>query len=487
MECNKDEAIRAMDIAKRKVTENDYTGAKTFAVKAQNLYPELDGLKQVLMLIDVYISAGNKINGGEPDWYGVLGVDPLADDGVVKKQYRKLALLLHPDKNKCEGAEGAFKLILEAWSLLSDKVKRIAFDQKRRVVMVKEVKPRKSRKQKQEPKEPKQATKRQKQQAKEPKQPAKKQKQPPKEPKQPKQPAKQQKQPAKQQEQQQQPPKEPKQEANQQQQSPMQPKQEANEQNEPPKQPRQPANQQEQRPKQPKQEANEEQQSPMQPKQEANEQNEPPKQPRQPANQQEQRPKQPKQEANEEQQSPMQPKQEANGQQEPPKQPKQPPLPKQPANQQEQRPNQQKQQPSPQKQQQRQPSSKASRNGRGRSNKPTSKVSTFWTKCNICETQHEYIRVYYLNKKVICRSCHGSFKATEIDKTQQATKDASCGRDSLSRKASSNVANQAEERVVVEESEDKDEEAAREITNSDFKVEERARKKLKTNGSCRGK
>lgn len=174
MECNKDEAIRAMDIAKRKVTENDYTGAKTFAVKAQNLYPELDGLKQVLMLIDVYISAGNKINGGEPDWYGVLGVDPLADDGVVKKQYRKLALLLHPDKNKCEGAEGAFKLILEAWSLLSDKVKRIAFDQKRRVVMVKEVKPRKSRKQKQEPKEPKQATKRQKQQAKEPKQPAKK-------------------------------------------------------------------------------------------------------------------------------------------------------------------------------------------------------------------------------------------------------------------------------------------------------------------------
>ncbi|KAF2541697.1 hypothetical protein F2Q68_00029509 [Brassica cretica] len=425
MECNKDEAIRAMDIAKRKVTENDYTGAKTFAVKAQNLYPELDGLKQVLMLIDVYISAGNKINGGEPDWYGVLGVDPLADDGVVKKQYRKLALLLHPDKNKCEGAEGAFKLILEAWSLLSDKVKRIAFDQKRRVVMVKEVKPRKGRKQKQEPKEPKQATKRQKQPAKEPKQPAKKQKQPPKEPKQPKQPAKQQKQPPKQQEQ-------------------------------PPKQQQQP-------PKEPKQEANQQQQSPMQPKQEANEQQQPPKQP--------------KQEANEEQQSPMQPKQEANGQQEPPKQP---PRPKQPANQQEQRPNQQKQQ-------QRQPSSKASRNGRGRSNKPTPKVSNFWTKCNICETQHEYIRVYYLNKKVICRSCHGSFKATEIEKTQEATKDASCGRDSLSRKASSNVANQAEERVVVEESEDKDEEAAREITNSDFKVEERARKKLKTNGSCRGK
>lgn len=110
----------------------------------------------------------------------------------------------------------------------------------------------------------------------------------------------------------------------------------------------------------------------------------------------------------------------------------------------------------------------------------------------MCETQQAYIRVYYLNKNVKCPSCNASFKATEIEKTQQATeestKDASCGRDSLSRKASSDVVNQAEERVVVEEREDKDEEAAREIANSDFKVEERARKKLKTDGSsCRGK
>ncbi|XWS22777.1 hypothetical protein CRYUN_Cryun29cG0065500 [Craigia yunnanensis] len=39
--------------------------------------------------------------------------------------------MLHPDKNKSVGADGAFKLIFEAWSLLSDKVKRVAYDQKR--------------------------------------------------------------------------------------------------------------------------------------------------------------------------------------------------------------------------------------------------------------------------------------------------------------------------------------------------------------------
>ena len=61
----------------------------------------------------------------------ILGVNPYADDEGVGKQYRKLALMLHPDKNKSIGADGAFKLISKAWNLLSDKAKRVAYDQKR--------------------------------------------------------------------------------------------------------------------------------------------------------------------------------------------------------------------------------------------------------------------------------------------------------------------------------------------------------------------
>ncbi|XP_010431643.1 PREDICTED: dnaJ homolog subfamily B member 12-like [Camelina sativa] len=120
MESNKDEARRAIDIAEKKISANDYDGAKKLVNKAQRLYPQLEGLKQVLMTIDVYISASNKTNG-ESDWYGVLGVDPLADDEAVKKRYKKLALLLHPDKNRFHGAEGAFKLVSQACNLLSDK------------------------------------------------------------------------------------------------------------------------------------------------------------------------------------------------------------------------------------------------------------------------------------------------------------------------------------------------------------------------------
>ncbi|XP_077227787.1 uncharacterized protein LOC143860840 [Tasmannia lanceolata] len=132
MECNRDEAVRAKDIAERKFMAKDIANAKKFALKAHNLFPGLEGISQMLATLDVYLSAENKING-ETDWYAVLDVHATADDEMVKKQYRKLALMLHPDKNKSIGADGAFKLLSEAWSVLSDKGRRLAYDQKRNV------------------------------------------------------------------------------------------------------------------------------------------------------------------------------------------------------------------------------------------------------------------------------------------------------------------------------------------------------------------
>lgn len=130
MECNRDEALRAKEIAERKITTRDFAGAKKFALKAQTLFPGLEGISQMHATLDIYLAAENKING-EPDFYGILGVSPLADDKTVRGHYRNLALSLHPDKNKCIGADGAFKHISEAWSLLSDKARRKAYDQKR--------------------------------------------------------------------------------------------------------------------------------------------------------------------------------------------------------------------------------------------------------------------------------------------------------------------------------------------------------------------
>uniref|UniRef100_A0A7C9E752 J domain-containing protein n=1 Tax=Opuntia streptacantha TaxID=393608 RepID=A0A7C9E752_OPUST len=133
MECNKEEASRAKAIAERKMQDKDFVGAHKFASKAQQLYPDTENIAQMICVCNVHRSAENKILGNDLDWYSILQIEHTADDGPIKKQYRKLALLLHPDKNKFPGAESAFKLITEAQKVLLDRDKRLCFDMKRRI------------------------------------------------------------------------------------------------------------------------------------------------------------------------------------------------------------------------------------------------------------------------------------------------------------------------------------------------------------------
>ncbi|KAA3468606.1 Chaperone DnaJ [Gossypium australe] len=130
MECNKEEAIRARGIAEHKMKNDDFEGAKRLALKAQKLFPELENIAQLLAVCNVHHCAKLKLNGSEMDWYGILQLDRSANKSSIKKQYRKLALLLHPDKNKFAGAEAAFKLIGEANAVLADQTKRSLYDMK---------------------------------------------------------------------------------------------------------------------------------------------------------------------------------------------------------------------------------------------------------------------------------------------------------------------------------------------------------------------
>ncbi|KAF6815680.1 tetratricopeptide [Colletotrichum sojae] len=63
------------------------------------------------------------------DYYKILGVDKNADDNQIKKAYRKLAIIHHPDKNpNDEQAAERFKDIGEAYETLSDSQKRARYD-----------------------------------------------------------------------------------------------------------------------------------------------------------------------------------------------------------------------------------------------------------------------------------------------------------------------------------------------------------------------
>ncbi|KAI9696975.1 MAG: hypothetical protein M1836_004936 [Candelina mexicana] len=61
-------------------------------------------------------------------FYEILGLEKSVSDGEIKKAYRKLSLLTHPDKNGYEGADEAFKMVSRAFQILSDPDKKSKFD-----------------------------------------------------------------------------------------------------------------------------------------------------------------------------------------------------------------------------------------------------------------------------------------------------------------------------------------------------------------------
>lgn len=62
------------------------------------------------------------------DYYQILGVTKDSPDGEIKKAYKKLALQVHPDKNKAPGSVEAFKALGNAVAILTDAEKRKRYD-----------------------------------------------------------------------------------------------------------------------------------------------------------------------------------------------------------------------------------------------------------------------------------------------------------------------------------------------------------------------
>lgn len=169
MESNKDEAQRCINIARNAIVNDDLQKALRFAKKSHKLYPskaatdlEEEVNQKLSQCGDSSSNVRKRTKGSNAspdfsnlhgsstqssdnhtpaqkqladrinkfkDYYDILGVAKDATEQDIKKAYRKMALQLHPDKNKAPGATEAFKAVGKAFSVLSDSDSREKYDQ----------------------------------------------------------------------------------------------------------------------------------------------------------------------------------------------------------------------------------------------------------------------------------------------------------------------------------------------------------------------
>ncbi|XP_076888714.1 uncharacterized protein LOC143539227 [Bidens hawaiensis] len=125
------EADRLLGIAATLLEQKDLSVARDFALLAQETDPLLDASDQIMAITDVLIAADKQINNlNHHHLYAVLNIDihRTNDPESIKQQYRRLAILLHPDKNKFAFSRDAFKLVGDTWAVLSNPGMKMAFD-----------------------------------------------------------------------------------------------------------------------------------------------------------------------------------------------------------------------------------------------------------------------------------------------------------------------------------------------------------------------
>ncbi|EPS65862.1 hypothetical protein M569_08911, partial [Genlisea aurea] len=124
------EALQWLSIAEKLLLTRDLVGSKSFAKRARDADPTLTPAEQILAITETIIAGECWIVNNHADWYAVLRLTPQQgqEAELVSSQYRNLALILNPQKNRYPLADEAFRLVVDAWAVLSNPSRKALFD-----------------------------------------------------------------------------------------------------------------------------------------------------------------------------------------------------------------------------------------------------------------------------------------------------------------------------------------------------------------------
>ncbi|XP_023531119.1 uncharacterized protein LOC111793459 [Cucurbita pepo subsp. pepo] len=126
---NRAEALRWLSIAEKLLAARDFYGTRSFAIRARESDPiVLEAADRVIAVADTLLAAEGRINN-QYDWYSILQISqPTQSIELIATQYRRLALLLHPEANRVAFADHAFRLVSDAWCVLSNPLRKALYD-----------------------------------------------------------------------------------------------------------------------------------------------------------------------------------------------------------------------------------------------------------------------------------------------------------------------------------------------------------------------
>ncbi|CAN4114493.1 unnamed protein product [Withania somnifera] len=128
---NRPEALRLLSIAEKLLTNRDLVGSKSFATRARDSDPALSPVTdQILGIVDTLIAAEKRINNHHFDYYSILQIssNQTQNSDFIAEQYRRLALLLNPQNNSFPFSDQAFRIVVDAFSVLSNPLRKSIYD-----------------------------------------------------------------------------------------------------------------------------------------------------------------------------------------------------------------------------------------------------------------------------------------------------------------------------------------------------------------------